>query len=152
MKKSAVIIISSLMLAFGAGIPMSVDCQAAPAKVTKKSVKDRKGVKALFQSSIGQYPFDVKLLQNTALKTRLVKLMGQKRYLFMTRNFDVQSPVEFESWNYHTNACQAHMCGTTEFEISYNPEEDALAVRYRVDGKEQIFKEKPSVNAYWDFQ
>ena len=69
----------------------------------------------------------------------------------MVKNFDVETPIEFTSWNFHTMACQAHNCGTTEFEISYNPDSDALAVRYRVDDKEQIFKEKKSVNAIWDY-
>ena len=109
-----------------------------------------KSLKSIFQNAIGKYPYEIKLLKKPALKARLVKLMGVSRDNVMCKNFDVQTPVEFSNWNYHTMACQAHNCGGTEFEISYNPETDNLCVRYRVDGEDKFFKEKPG-NAIWDY-
>lgn len=142
---------SVIVLALASGLSMPQDCQAAQVSKVTKSAGSGKSVKSLFQSSIGKYPFDVNMFRNQALKARLVKLIGQSRYNYMVKNFDVQTPVEFENWNYHTMACQAHNCGGVEFELSYNPEEDALAVRYRIDGSDRFFKEKRSVNAIWDY-
>lgn len=130
--------------------PLMVDAKS-PVRTAATSKSTATSLKTVFKNSIGQYPFDVKLLSKPVLKKRLIALMGSNRYNFMVKNFDVETPIEFSSWNYYTGACQAHNCGTTEFGISYNPEQDALAVRYRVDGRQQIFKEKKSVNAYWDY-
>lgn len=67
----------------------------------------------------------------------------------MIDNFDVQTPIEHQNFMFHFFACQSHNCGSTEFEISYNHIDDNLCVRYRVDDKETIFKEKKG-RAYWD--
>lgn len=144
MKKIAI----ALMAAFALCAATPVITEAAAPK-TSSTVG--KSLKTVFQNAIGKYPYDVKLLQNATLKARLVKLMGQSRFNVMSKNFDVETPIEFSSWNYHTTACQAHNCGNTDFEISYNPDSDALAVKYRVNGKLSVFKEKPSVNAIWDY-
>lgn len=123
----------------------------SPTIMMASVTSSQSSLKSIFKNNIGMYPFDVNLLSKPAVKKRLVALLGSGKYNFMVKNFDVQTPIEFGSWNYHTSACQAHNCGTTEFELSYNPDSDALAVRYKVDGREQIFKEKRSVNAYWDY-
>ena len=148
MKKILLVVLCALAL----GTQMSQATRTnEPVPVAASSKSARSTVKSVFQNGIGKYPFDINLLTVPAVENRLVALLGAKRYNFMVKNFDVETPIEFTSWNFHTMACQAHNCGTTEFEISYNPDSDALAVRYRVDDKEQIFKEKKSVNAIWDY-
>lgn len=128
-----------------------VDVVAKTTKHRTTKVATAKSLKSVFQSAIGKYPFEVNLFQNPKLKSRLIKLIGAQRFKFLVKNFDVQSPIEYSSWNYHSFACQAHNCGGVEFEISYNADKDCLAVRYMVDGRNQYFKEKPSVNAIWDY-
>lgn len=105
---------------------------------------------SVFKNSLGEYPGDINLLENNILKKRIIALIGQKRYDYLIENFQVQTPVEFSNFMYHTFACQAHNCGFTEFEICYIPKSDNLCVRYRVDDVERIFKEKQE-NASWDF-
>ncbi|MBP3299653.1 MAG: hypothetical protein J6L73_08270 [Muribaculaceae bacterium] len=153
MKQSFKILFCSLCLLGGAiGATPAADAASPKAKRTSTARKNTtaQSLKSIFQSNIGQYPFEINLLKKPALKNRLVKLMGASRYNYMCNNFDTQTPIEFENWNYHTFACQQHNCGGTEFEISYNPQTDNLCVRYRVNGNEKIFKEK-SGNASWDY-
>lgn len=69
----------------------------------------------------------------------------------MVKNFQVESPIEFSDWNYHTWGMQAHSGGDPGFDISYNPQYDALAVRWSEGGRNRVYKEKTSVNASWDY-
>lgn len=125
----------------------------ASAKSPVRTVVTQRGTQSLasvFQASIGKYPADVKLFDRPAVRARFINLMGQRRFDFMVANFEVQTPIEFSNWNYYTSGCQAHNCGTTDFSISYNPEENNLCVIYRENGYEQIFKEKKG-KAHWEY-
>lgn len=125
---------------------------------TKKGNKGRttisnsnESLKSIFQSSIGKYPYKINLLDKPALKKRLIKLVGEAGYKRIKRYFDVQLPIEFNHWNYHTEGWEAHNWGGNGCLISYNPESDNLCVKIYIDCKAKTYKEKQE-NAYWDYK
>ena len=148
MKKFILTAIFAIMIA---GQTLAIESPVSMTPTGSTATHRQTSVKTIFQSAIGQYPSDINLLTKPAIKKRLIKLLGQSRYNTMVKNFDVQVPIEFANWNYQTWGAQAHSCGYNEFQISYNPKQDALAVKYIWEGKAKVFKEKPSVNAYWDY-
>lgn len=154
MKKTLLNAVIAMLIAVSTlAVAPTVGAASMPVRKTSTSRSTRPAsLKSVFQSAIGKYPMDVNLLRKPAMKSRLVKLLGQSRYNTMAKYFEVQVPIEFSNWNYYTWGAQAHMCGYNEFQISYNPEQDALAVKYIWEGNEKVYKEKPSVKAYWDYQ
>lgn len=139
-------IITALLICLTSGLMSDNSAACAQSYSTTRT----SALSDVFKNALGQYPYEVNLLKNNVLKKRIITLIGQKRYDFLLENFQVETPVEFSNFVYHTFACRAHNCGTTEFEISYNPKTDNLCVRYRVDDTEKIFKEKEG-NASWDY-
>lgn len=141
----------SVIVAAPALIPGYGDCEARKPKkhYTKPSASKTASIKTVFKKSLGNYPYEVKLLTSPALKARLVKLMGQKRYNFMVKNFNVETPVELINGDYRAFACQAHNCGITDFSLNYSPDNDILSVKYNVDGKVTIFTENPAFPVNW---
>ena len=109
---------------------------------TTANQKSTSSLESLFKNAISEYPYDVKLFDNPTLKQRMIKLLGKQRFDILVKNFEVETPIEYHDGAYSTFACQAHNCGTTEFEILYFPYKDNLCIRYRVNDVESIFMEK----------
>jgi len=65
----------------------------------------------------GKYPYEVKLLDNTAFTQRLKKLLGNSRYNFLKETWAVETPMEFANNIFVASGCQAHFCGSTNFII-----------------------------------
>lgn len=147
-RKNLFIIHAALILAFAA-----TNFTPVNAKQPVRTVVTQRGTQSLasfFKASIGRYPNEVHLLEQPAAKARLINLVSQRRYNVMVENSNVVTPIEFQYGNFYTHACKAHDCGSTNFIISYNMNDNNLCVKYCEDGHEQIFKEKKS-NAIWDY-
>ena len=60
--------------------------------------------------SQGRYPYELKLMDNKDLQSRVRKALG-KDYAEMKADFDVQTPIEIENDIFFTSGCEAHNCG-----------------------------------------
>ena len=142
MKKSSLIrlLVAALSISTSTIVSASEYSNAdTPIAANQKSTSS---LETLFKKAISEYPYDVKLFDNPTLKQRMIRLLGKQRFDILIKNFEVETPIEYHDGAYSTFACQAHNCGTTEFEILYFPYEDNLCIRYRVDDVESIFMEK----------
>lgn len=142
MKKSTLIRLFIAVLLLGATPMLSASNLSNADTPIAANQKSTSSLETLFKKAISEYPYDVKLFDNPTLKQRMIKLLGKQRFDILIKNFEVETPIEYHDGAYSTFACQAHNCGTTEFEILYFPYEDNLCIRYRVDDVESIFMEK----------
>lgn len=146
--KTFIVLVILFFIAGGNIVEGKVSSQKA--KTSKTLNSSKKSLKSIFQNNIGKYPYEIKLLNQPALKNRLIKLLGSQRYARMLKYWNVETPIEFDYGNYHTVGFEAHNAGWNDYTISYNPTSDNLCVIYITDGKKQVFKEKQE-NAYWDY-
>lgn len=142
MKKSTLIRLFIAVLLLGATPMVSASNLSKADQSAAANQKSTSPLETLFKNAISQYPYDVKLFDNPTLQQRMIKLLGKQRFDILIKNFEVETPIEYHDGAYNTFACQAHNCGTTEFEVLYFPYEDNLCIRYRVDDVESIFMEK----------
>ena len=142
MKKSTLIRLFIAVLLLGATPMVSASNLSKADQSTAANQKSTSSLESLFKNAISEYPYDVKLFDNPTLKQRMIKLLGKQRFDILVKNFEVETPIEYHDGAYSTFACQAHNCGTTEFEILYFPYKDNLCIRYRVNDVESIFMEK----------
>jgi hypothetical protein len=66
------------------------------------------------KKSAGKYPYEIKLLENAEIKTRLTKLLGAD-FADMKANWNVETPMEIESGILMASACQAHNCAANGY-------------------------------------
>ena len=92
----------------------------------------------------GKYPYHVKLLDNSALAKRLIKLLGNSRYNFLKENWDVETPMEFKNNIFVASACQAHACGYTEFIIVFDFSKNVMYASIREEGNVRTYSEDGS--------
>lgn len=142
MKKTTFIKLFFATVLFGIS-SMALATEFSKAETPVETNKKHKSELAtIFKNAVGEYPYEVKLFGNPVLRQRMIRLLGKRRFDVLIENFEVQTPIEYYSGAYHTFACQAHNCGSTEFEIFYYPYDDNLCIRYRVDDVESIFMDK----------
>lgn len=89
----------------------------------------------------GKYPSDVKLLNNTILKNRLVQLIGKERYQYMNQTWAVEGGIMVENDTLEAGGCEAHNCDMTNFIIVVDLKKDTLYVGYMVEGEINKFGE-----------
>lgn len=98
------------------------------------------------RDSEGKYPDDIGLLKNNAFKRRLKNVLG-KRYRFLKKNFNVQTPIEFIDGFFAAWGCQSHNCDATNFLIAYDFSNDVLHAGVREEGKEMVYSENGDIPA-----
>lgn len=121
----------------------SASKQEPPASRPVNPSGARPSLTSLLERSLGAYPTDSKIFDNSDFRTRLVNLLGQNRFDTMKRYFEYDYPIEKGKKFYLVQGCRNSMCGTTDFEIQYYFNENVLCVKYTVDGHEEIFMEQP---------
>jgi len=89
--------------------------------------------------SSGKYPYELKLMENKELQSRIRKLMGDA-YPKMKADFDVQTPVEISGVVFFTSGCEAHNCGNIYY----------LAVDLSKDNINVIHVENERVTNYFE--
>ena len=145
MKKFAMLAIAAAALSFAA-CSNKAEKQAEPADtLVNAAVVDSNATDSLadyFVASVDKYPTDIKIFERIDLKDRMVTLMGSESYNVLKTNFNTETPLTKEGDVITASACKAHECGNTEFAIQYNTKTGKLSVKYKVDGKEQVFAEK----------
>lgn len=110
---------------------------------TKQSAQTSTGLKALFNSNLGNYPYDFKMFENKALRSRLYKIMGEKQFKYLVKELsDVQTPIEYENFCYYTWMMKAHSGGEYSATICYDLKLDAIAITTCINGDYKSFWEK----------
>lgn len=90
----------------------------------------------------GKLAHTVGLLEKPAFKRRLERLVGQKHYLFMQRNWQIDPPMEFANGVFVAEACQRHSCGFTDFMVIYDFNQNKLFAGIRRNRVVKTYAEK----------
>jgi len=91
----------------------------------------------------GQYPYDVKFLDNAVLKKRLMKMLGP-RYKFLKSIWDVETPIEIKNNLLYAWAMQAHSGGDPSAVIMADLAKNVLYAGIRQDGHTKLYSEDGS--------
>jgi len=90
----------------------------------------------------GKYPFDVKLIEKPALKSRLQKLLGATEYDYMKKNLrDVATPIKVKKGYFYSWAMQAHSGNEYGATIMADIEKNVLYVVIRRDSQDKMYSE-----------
>ncbi|WP_129038413.1 hypothetical protein [Chryseobacterium sp. CH21] len=106
-----------------------------------KFSNERKESLAFLKEFDGKYSYEVKLLENSVLKGRLINLLGNEKYNFMKETWGVEGGIIVENSMFNASGCEQHNCDMTNFIIAVDFRKDLLYVGYRVDGEVQLFGE-----------
>lgn len=87
----------------------------------------------------GQYPYNVRLLESRKLKQSLTILLGPKKLKFLTKYWNVETPMEVEDGIFSAGACQQHNCSDTNFIIVVDIEKNKVYAGIRENGKANIY-------------
>ncbi|MDP1726238.1 MAG: hypothetical protein Q8M15_05600 [Bacteroidota bacterium] len=132
-------------------------------KKSTKTTTDNSNVKQQPSNSIsnnldflkklnGKYPYEVKLFDNSILKQRLKKLLGNSRYNFLKETWAVETPMEFANNIFVASGCQAHNCGSTNFIIVVDLTNNVMYAGIREEDKVKTYSEdgsnSPKVNEW----
>ena len=85
------------------------------------------------KKSVGKYPYEIKLLDNPELKSRLKKLLGPD-YAAMKANWNVETPIEIENGIFMASACQQHNCDANTYYMFVDLEKDNINVLHIENG------------------
>jgi hypothetical protein len=110
---------------------------------TPKPEQTKPALTSFLKKSEGKYPYEVKLLENAELKTRLKKLLG-KEYSDFHEYFDVQSPIKIEQGIFRASGCQAHYCPNIYY-IFVDLKADNINVYHQNDGETTHYFEKGEI-------
>lgn len=92
----------------------------------------------------GKYPYNVKLLDNPALKKRLQKLLGN-RFTFLKKTWAVETPIEIKNNVFVAKGCETHNCSSTNFIIVVNFTKNILYAGVREEDKVKTYSEDGSM-------
>jgi len=85
------------------------------------------GLVSTLKRSAGKYPYEVKLLENADLRSRLGKLLGGE-WADMKANWNVEIPIEIEGPIFRASACQAHNCAANNYVMFVDLDNDNINV------------------------
>lgn len=92
-----------------------------------------------------QYPYDIKLFENSIFTERLKKLIGTKNYKYLIKTWAVEIPIKCNENTFVAFACEAHNCGVTDFIIIIDFLNDKLYVKIRKNKKVKIYSEDNNI-------
>ena len=104
--------------------------------VNKKDYNEKPTTPALsvtLKKFVGKYPYEVKLLDNPALKDRLKKLLGPD-FAAMKANWNVETPIEIENGIFMASGCEQHNCGDNRYVMFVDLEKDNINVLHIENG------------------
>ncbi len=103
---------------------------------------------SLFKESLGKYAFDCGLLSNKFFSTRLKSLTGEDNFKLMFESKYELSPIEYSKGFYHFWGMVKYE--DFEYEIAYDPANDALSVCITDElGPQYIFENSKSDHNFW---
>lgn len=94
-------------------------------------------------STNGNYPKDINLLEDSTLKQRLIKLIGI-RYYFLVENWNVENPIVVKNNFFVAFGCQSQNCDSTNFIIIIDFSKDILYAGIRENNNVESYSEDGS--------
>lgn len=94
-------------------------------------------------STNGNYPKDMNLLEDSTLKQRLKKLIGI-RYYFLVENWNVENPIVVKNNFFVAFGCQSQNCDSTNFIIIIDFSKDILYAGIRENNNVESYSEDGS--------
>jgi hypothetical protein len=93
----------------------------------------------------GKYPHEVKLLENEMLVNRLKLIIGEERFGFLKRTWQVEGQIQIENDQFVVTACEAHNCSATNSIIVYELKNKKFSVGVRQQGLVKTWTEQASL-------
>ena len=87
---------------------------------------------ALLKKSAGKYPYEIKLLDNAELTSRLKKLLG-KDFADMKSHWNVETPMEIENGVFRASGCEAHNCSSNNYIMFVDLKADNINIYHVVE-------------------
>ena len=84
-------------------------------------------IRQLLQNNIAKYPTESKMYRNTALKKRMVAIVGQKKYNMIVNQLAC-SQVEYTNGYFFIHGFLMHSYDSPGYYFMYNPENDNLTI------------------------
>ena len=107
-------------------------------------VTPQPGVTATLKKSKGKYPYELKLLENPEIKSRLQKLLGVD-FAALKANWNVETPIEIENGILMTSGCEKHNCGNNIYYMFVDLDRDNINVYHLKDGR-QVYTEAARID------
>lgn len=89
----------------------------------------------------GKHTWDIKLFENKAFKCRLLKLIGDENYSFLSKYWITEAPMSFSGNIFSAKGCQIHNCNMTNFIIVYDFTNNVMYAGIRKEGNVKTFSE-----------
>ena len=102
------------------------------------------GIIATLKASKGKYPYELKLLENAEMKSRLQKLLGVD-FAAMKANWNVETPIEIENDILMTSGCEKHNCGNNIYYMFVDLGSNNINVYHLKNGK-QVYTEAARID------
>ena len=110
---------------------------ASPSPTINKHDYEEKSAASELVSTLkktaGKYPYEIKLLENAELKSRLQKLMGPD-FAAMKANWYVETPIEIVDNVLKTTGCEQHNCPGNFYYIFVDLKSDSINVYHQKNG------------------
>ncbi len=95
------------------------------------------------EDNIGQYPRDAGLFEDATFRKRLKALVGEENYLFIQKNFQTQTPIDYGR-DYGKpdyiimQGFETHNAGFNDISIAYNPATGNLMAKIIKEGSKPM--------------
>ncbi|HRF85491.1 MAG TPA: hypothetical protein PLN34_02870 [Alloprevotella sp.] len=95
------------------------------------------------EDNIGQYPRDAGLFEDATFRKRLKALVGEENYLFVQKNFQTQTPIDYGR-DYGKpdyiimQGFETHNAGFNDISIAYNPATGNLMAKIIKEGSKPM--------------
>ena len=91
----------------------------------------------------GKYSHEVKFLENSVIKERLKRLIGD-RFTFLEKTWAVETPMEIKNNFFIASACEAHNCNMTNFIVVVDINKNVMYAGVREEGRIKTYSEDGS--------
>lgn len=91
----------------------------------------------------GQYPIEVKFLDNPLIKNRIEKLLGSD-YSNFRKYWNVETPIVVEDNVLSTTGCEEHNCGGNQYILQIDLKNNNINI-YHFSSKVQAYKENGDI-------
>lgn len=121
--------------------------QASPSKPFQQATPEetpKPGIIATLKKSKGKYPYELKLLDNEEMRSRLQKLLGVD-FAAMKANWSVETPIDIENGILMTSGCEKHNCGGNIYYMVVDLGRDNINV-YHIKNGQQVYTEGPRID------
>ncbi|MES2447905.1 MAG: hypothetical protein V4546_12035 [Bacteroidota bacterium] len=95
----------------------------------------------------GEYPYTANLFNDKLLSKRLKNLL-KDRFLFLKKNWAVETPIEVRNNIFKAWGCKQHFCDSTNFIIVVDFKKNVIYVGIRENENVKVYSEDGSKNKF----